>query len=232
MCSWQESHRIASRAVRGRCARGVGRGRDGTRPATSLCPVYDHRRDSLLCPPLRGDSAWMEASHCRPDEGFGRGNTGFDRASGRAREEALGGSLLVSVNLRDSLTSLQSPSVKGARGDCDSAFATLPYAGMNHLGTILTAALALYALGTGVFLISENRRPQATLAWMLVFIFAPGIGVLIYVLFGRDRKAFSKQRELLRQDLGAERTSPPVADALPSGYGDRAARSESAAAES
>src|SRR6476646_10169238 len=74
---------------------------------------------------------------------------------------------------------------------------------MNHLGTILTAALALYALGMGVFLISENRRPQATLAWMLAFIFAPGIGVLIYVLFGRDRKAFSKQRELLRQDLGA-----------------------------
>jgi cardiolipin synthase A/B len=57
---------------------------------------------------------------------------------------------------------------------------------MDHLGTILTASLVLYALGTGVFLILENRRPQATLAWMLVFIFAPGIGLLIYVLFGRD----------------------------------------------
>jgi cardiolipin synthase len=38
---------------------------------------------------------------------------------------------------------------------------------------------------------------------MLVFFFAPGIGVLIYLLFGRDRKAFSKQRRLLRQDLAA-----------------------------
>jgi cardiolipin synthase len=52
-----------------------------------------------------------------------------------------------------------------------------------------------------VFLISENRRPQATLAWMLAFVFVPGLGVLIYVLFGRDRKAFSKRSDLLRQEL-------------------------------
>ncbi len=74
---------------------------------------------------------------------------------------------------------------------------------MNYLSTIITTGLALYALTMAVYLISENRRPQATLAWMLVFIFAPGIGVLIYVLFGRDRKAFSKQRRLLPQDLEA-----------------------------
>ncbi|MGH7926894.1 MAG: PLDc N-terminal domain-containing protein, partial [Candidatus Binatia bacterium] len=68
---------------------------------------------------------------------------------------------------------------------------------------ILTILLALYALGMTVFLISENRRPQATLAWILVFVFAPVIGGLIYVFFGRDRKAFSKQRRLLRQNLEA-----------------------------
>jgi cardiolipin synthase len=74
---------------------------------------------------------------------------------------------------------------------------------VNHIGTILTVSLTLYALGMCIFLISENRRPQATLAWMLAFIFAPGIGVLIYILFGRDWKAFSKQSRLLRQDLEA-----------------------------
>jgi cardiolipin synthase A/B len=74
---------------------------------------------------------------------------------------------------------------------------------MNHLGTILTVSLTLYGLGMCLFLISENRRPQATLAWMLAFIFAPGIGLLIYILFGRDWKAFSKQSRLLRQDLEA-----------------------------
>jgi cardiolipin synthase len=74
---------------------------------------------------------------------------------------------------------------------------------VNHIGTILTVSLTLYALGMCLFLISENRRPQATLAWMLALIFAPGIGLLIYIFFGRDWKAFSKQSRLLRQDLEA-----------------------------
>jgi cardiolipin synthase len=74
---------------------------------------------------------------------------------------------------------------------------------MPDLGTILTTALALYALVTGVFLVSENRRPQSTLAWMLVLVFAPGIGLLVYLLFGRDTKAFSRRSKLLMQDLRA-----------------------------
>jgi cardiolipin synthase A/B len=74
---------------------------------------------------------------------------------------------------------------------------------VDHLGTVLSVSLTLYALGMCIFLISENRRPQATLAWMLAFMFAPGIGALIYILFGRDWKAFSKQSRLLRQDLAA-----------------------------
>jgi cardiolipin synthase len=67
--------------------------------------------------------------------------------------------------------------------------------------TILLTLISLYGLAVGVFLILENRRPQATLAWLLVFFFAPGIGVLIYLFFGRDGKAFSKRRRLLMQDL-------------------------------
>lgn len=74
---------------------------------------------------------------------------------------------------------------------------------MSHIETILTVALTIYALAMCVFLISENRRPQSTLAWMLVFFFLPVIGALIYILFGRDTKAFSKQSSLLRQGLEA-----------------------------
>jgi cardiolipin synthase len=74
---------------------------------------------------------------------------------------------------------------------------------MSHIFTILATLLFLYALVTGVFLLMENRRPQSTLAWMLVLFFAPGIGLLIYLLFGRDTKAFSKQSKLLMQDLEA-----------------------------
>ena len=64
---------------------------------------------------------------------------------------------------------------------------------MSDIIAILTTLLAIYAFMMGVFIISENRRPQATLAWMLVLIFAPGVGVLAYFFFGRPRKAFSKE---------------------------------------
>jgi cardiolipin synthase A/B len=74
---------------------------------------------------------------------------------------------------------------------------------INHILTILATLLFLYALVTGVFLLMENRRPQSTLAWMLVLFFAPGIGLLLYLLFGRDTKAFSKRSKLLMQDLEA-----------------------------
>lgn len=74
---------------------------------------------------------------------------------------------------------------------------------MSHIFTILATLLFLYASVTGVFLLMENRRPQSTLAWMLVLFFAPGVGLLIYLFFGRDSKAFSKRRKLLMQDLEA-----------------------------
>ena len=69
------------------------------------------------------------------------------------------------------------------------------------ISSILFTALGLYGFAASVFLIAENRRPQATLAWVLVFFFAPGIGLIIYILFGRDRKAFSRRSSLLQQEL-------------------------------
>jgi cardiolipin synthase len=80
--------------------------------------------------------------------------------------------------------------------------------GVIDLGTVLTVSLTLYVLVAGAFLLLENRRPQATLAWLLAFVFIPGLGVLAYVLFGRSRKAFSRQSKLLRQEL--EPTARPI----------------------
>lgn len=96
---------------------------------------------------------------------------------------------------------------------------------MGHIGTILSISITLYAAVAIIFLISENRRPQATLAWMLVFMFLPGIGVLIYILFGRNRKAFAKQSKLLRQDL--EGNAKPILSPLLSGQDAEIARLES-----
>ena len=60
---------------------------------------------------------------------------------------------------------------------------------MSDFLTIPTTLLGIYAFVMMVFLVMENRRPQSTLAWMLVLFFAPGIGLLIYLFFGRDTKA-------------------------------------------
>src|SRR4051794_12074192 len=81
---------------------------------------------------------------------------------------------------------------------------------------IWTAAVgwffAAYALLTGIFILLENRRPQATLAWMLLFLVLPVVGLAIYALFGRDRKAFSQQRKLARQNL--QGTAAPLIEQL------------------
>lgn len=76
------------------------------------------------------------------------------------------------------------------------------------LGWFFTA----YALLTAVYIVLENRRPQATFAWMLLFLAVPGLGLLVYVLFGRDRKAFSRRRALARQDL--EANAAPLLDPM------------------
>jgi cardiolipin synthase len=85
---------------------------------------------------------------------------------------------------------------------------------VDHLGTIVTVSLALYAAATGINLISENRRPQATMAWMPGLFFLPGFGLLAYVLFGRGRKAFARQSKLLRQDFEAN-AKPLLAPSWP-----------------
>jgi cardiolipin synthase len=69
--------------------------------------------------------------------------------------------------------------------------------------TAIGLAFTAYALLTGAYIVLENRRPQATLAWMLLFLTLPGIGLVIYLLFGRDQKAFDRERKLARQNLEA-----------------------------
>lgn len=71
--------------------------------------------------------------------------------------------------------------------------------GMTWTGA-LGWAFAGYGLLTGIYIMLENRRPQATIAWMLLFLALPGAGLVIYVMFGRDRKAFSRERKLARQN--------------------------------
>jgi cardiolipin synthase len=80
---------------------------------------------------------------------------------------------------------------------------------------VVSTLAAAYALTVAVFLILENRSPQSTFAWLFLFIVFPFGGVLIYLLVGRDRHAFSRQRRLTNLLEGttlAERAAAVMAE--------------------
>lgn len=77
---------------------------------------------------------------------------------------------------------------------------------------LLGAAFAIYVVGIFAFIVLQNRPPSSTLAWMLAFFFLPGLGVLIYFLFARGRKTFSRRSKLLRQDL--EQSAMPLLEPI------------------
>ncbi len=74
------------------------------------------------------------------------------------------------------------------------------------VGPFLVAIIVGYIIVVSVFIISENRSPQSTFAWLLLFGFLPGIGPLIYLFFGRSYHAFSRQNMLARQAIGSDLT--------------------------
>ncbi|MBE7552189.1 MAG: cardiolipin synthase [Anaerolineales bacterium] len=71
--------------------------------------------------------------------------------------------------------------------------------------SVLSWWLSIVALVYGVtvvtFIVLENRSPQLTFAWLLLFFGLPVLGVIIYLMFGRDHWAFSRENKLLRQEL-------------------------------
>lgn len=75
---------------------------------------------------------------------------------------------------------------------------------VNNIYPALTALFALYLLVTATFLLLDNRSPQSTVAWMLLFFTFPVVGVIVYLLFGRDTKAFSRENRLVRQEIGGD----------------------------
>jgi cardiolipin synthase len=62
--------------------------------------------------------------------------------------------------------------------------------------TVVLVAFIAYAISVGIFLILENRSPQSTFAWLLLFLSFPIGGVVFYLLVGRGWRAFSQQKKL------------------------------------
>ena len=68
---------------------------------------------------------------------------------------------------------------------------------------IVTLAI-IYAISSGVFLLLDNRTVQPTFAWMLLFYILPIVGLTVYIFFGRDWKAFSKENKPAIQEISSD----------------------------
>jgi cardiolipin synthase len=80
---------------------------------------------------------------------------------------------------------------------------------------VLTTVVAAYALSVAIFVILDNRSPQSTFAWLFLLLVLPLGGLLLYVLFGRSRHAFSRKgvlKKLLEGTTLAERAARTVAE--------------------
>ena len=62
--------------------------------------------------------------------------------------------------------------------------------------TLKYVVLLILILGTILVIIFENRNPVKTIAWCLVLIFLPVIGLTLYVLFGMD----NRHRRLIKEE--------------------------------
>jgi cardiolipin synthase A/B len=71
-----------------------------------------------------------------------------------------------------------------------------------------------YALSVTIFLALQNRNPQSTFAWLLLFVLFPPGAWLTYIMFGRGRHVFSREltsAKLLERSTLTERASRVVA---------------------
>lgn len=59
---------------------------------------------------------------------------------------------------------------------------------MTLLLPYLILAFEIYILFTILLLLLDNREPSETFAWIFIFIMLPGVGLVLYFLFGHDWK--------------------------------------------
>ncbi|TDL75252.1 cardiolipin synthase [Palleronia sediminis] len=72
---------------------------------------------------------------------------------------------------------------------------------MPDLASLLSIAATVYVAAATVFIVSENRRPQSSFAWLFLFITLPVLAPVLYILFGRMRGGVGRTRTLTRHDL-------------------------------
>ena len=75
---------------------------------------------------------------------------------------------------------------------------------LNFGSIIVSIVMTLYIIAAVIYIIMENRSPQSTFAWLLLFIALPVVGIIIYIFFGHGWRAFSQETKLARQEMGGD----------------------------
>lgn len=69
---------------------------------------------------------------------------------------------------------------------------------MLYINWIFFLIYGLVALGVGLTVLMENRQPTKALVWLLVLVFIPVLGIVLYFFFGQNTR---KERIISRQSL-------------------------------
>jgi cardiolipin synthase A/B len=59
----------------------------------------------------------------------------------------------------------------------------------------------VYIIAAAIFLILDNRRTASTFAWLFVIVIFPVIGVLAYILFGKNHRIIGKRRKKIDREI-------------------------------
>jgi cardiolipin synthase len=73
-----------------------------------------------------------------------------------------------------------------------------------NLAPLLILLFELYLLFTVIVLLLDNRTPSETFAWILIFILMPGVGLGLYLMFGRNWKRSYNRKIKLPQSIAKE----------------------------
>jgi cardiolipin synthase len=81
----------------------------------------------------------------------------------------------------------------------------------------LRILLLVIALGLIPLVLIRRKEPSSTAAWILVLVFLPAVGSLLFLLFGRDRIRMPARRKreldaIVRAQVSASRNETPDAD--------------------
>lgn len=78
------------------------------------------------------------------------------------------------------------------------------------ISDIIFIAYAVTIISIVVIVISENRNPVRTLAWITVLLMLPGLGILLYFFFGRNIRNRYKMSRRNRRKLKKKEPDPNV----------------------